>query len=491
MSKDPKSPATTCDEYDAMLPAWEKIQTVLDGTAALREAGQMYLPQHDKESDNAYQERLHRCTLFNMTKMTLDAWVGRPFSEPIEFKDDVPAEIADLSENIDTLGSNLQVFARNWFREGMAKAYSHVLVDMPRLAEREDGRPRSLEDDRVDGVRPYWVHIKPEQLFFAESKVVAGEELLQEIRYVEYTTQRDGFALVSAPQIKRLYVESDIVQVEVWQEVKSKSKKKAWRIVESWPMEIDRIPLVTFYSDRDCFMLGKSPLEDLADLNIAHWQSTSDQRAILTVARFPILACSGGTDETNKLVVGPNKWLYTPDAAGRFYYVEHSGKAISAGDADLAELARQMGEYGSEWLKKRPNRETATARTLDSAEATSALQDATLRFQDALETLMQLTAYWLNLADGGSIEVHNSFSDAPASDAGLRLLTEARKNKDISREAFIEELKRAGILDADFDAEEDGGKLESELMDFFPAPIPDGEPDAEGDTEEGDENEEA
>lgn len=475
--KDAKSPATTCDEFDFMAPSWEKVQTVLDGTRAMRAAGQAYLPQHAKESDEAYQERLERATLLNMTKLTLDSWVGRPFSEPIKFKDDVPPEILELAENIDTLGSHIQVFARHWFREGMAKGFSHVLVDMPRLAERADGRPRTLEDDRLDGANPYWVHIKPEQLFFAEAEVVGGVEQLIEIRYTEWTNQREGFAIITRPQIKRMFLADGVVEVEVYQEVRSKTKKKAWEVVDSYTMEIDRIPLVTFYADRDGFLLAKSPLEDLADLNIAHWQSTSEQRTVLSVARFPILACSGGTDETNKLVVGPNRWLYTPDPQGKFYYVEHTGAAIQAGLNDLTELARQMSEYGGEWLKKRPGRETATARSLDSAEATSALQDATLRFQDALENVMQLTAIWKGLASAGSVQVNSDFAaPAPGGD-GLRVLVEARKNRDISREAFIAELKRAGLLDEDFDAEADGARLESELMDMMPMALPDEETD--------------
>ena len=472
--KDPKSPATTMDQYDVMLPAWTKIQTVLDGTAAMRDAGQQYLPQHDKESDTSYFERLDRCTLYNMTKLTLNSWVGRPFSEPVQIKDDVPSEIVELASNIDTLGSNLDVFARNWFLDGVAKSFSHVLVDMPRIEDREDGRPRSLEDDRLDGVRPYWVHIAPEQLFFAEAKVVAGREVLQEVRFKEEYSARDGFALVTSTQVKRLYLAGDVVIVEIWRETpfSKRSKKKVWTIVDSYIMEIDEIPLVTFYSDRDAFMLGTSPIEDLADLNIAHWQSTSDQRAILTVARFPILACSGGSDETNKLVVGPNRWLYCPDPQGRFYYVEHTGKAISAGLEDLLELTRQMGEYGAEWMKKRPNRETATARSLDTAEATSALQDVTLRFQDALEDVLKLTSKWLGLSDGGSIAVFSDFSAPPADTETLRILIEARKNRDISREAFISELKRAGVLEEDFNADDDGGLLEGELMDMFPTPLP-------------------
>jgi len=489
MSKDPKSPATTMDQYDAMLPAWTKIQTVLDGTAAMRDAGQQYLPQHDKESDTAYWERLERCTLLNMTKLTLDSWVGRPFSEPVEIKDDVPTEILALTENIDTLGSNLNVFSRNWFKEGVAKSYSHVLVDMPRTSERGDGRPRSLEDDRLDGVRPYWVQISPEKLFFAEAAIIAGKEVLQEVRFLEEHTRRDGFALVTEEQVKRLYLNDEgTVSVEIWRfEAVGKSRKKVWRIYDSWIMDIDQIPIVTFYSDRQSFMLGKCPIEDLADLNIAHWQSTSDQRAILTVARFPILACSGGTDETNKLVVGPNKWLYCPDPQGKFYYVEHTGAAIKAGDQDLTELARQMGEYGSEWMKKRPNRETATARTLDTAESTSALQDVTLRFQDALENVMMLTAKWLGLDNGGSLAVYSNFSATPVGGEGLRVLTEARKNRDISRAAFIVELKRAGVLDEDFDEKKDADKLEGELMDMLPLIPPSDGADDEPKDDDGDE----
>ncbi|MCP4900889.1 MAG: DUF4055 domain-containing protein [bacterium] len=486
--KDPKSPATTMAQYDAMLPAWSKIQTVLDGTAAMRDAGDLYLPQHDKESDTAYRERLERCTLLNMTKLTLDSWVGRPFSEPVDLKDDVPIEIEALSKNIDTLGNNVEVFARNWFKEGVAKAYSHVLVDMPRTEERADGRPRSLEDDRLDGVRPYWVHITPEHLFFAEAAIISGREVLAEIRFYEDYSQRDGFAIVTDQQIKRLYLNDEgTVSVEIWRyTAKTKrSKKKVWNIADTWVMDIDVIPLVTFYSDRDSFMFGKSALEDLADINIAHWQSTSDQRAVLTVARFPILAVSGGTDDSNKLVIGPKKWLYCPDPKGKFYYVEHSGAAIQAGLDDLHELSRQMGEYGSEWMKKRPNRETATARVMDTIEATSALQDVTLRFQDALWNAIALTAKWLGLPAGGTVEIFSDFAAPPAGGETLRVLIEARKNKDLSREAFLNELVRAGILDATFDIAADGAKLENELLDMFPMPIEgDGDEEEEGDGED-------
>jgi hypothetical protein len=426
----------------------------------MRAAGQLYLPQHISESNERYAERLQRATLLNMTGLTLESWVGRPFGEPVKLKEDVPAEIVDLCEDIDTLGNNLTVFSRNCFREGLAKSFTHILVDMPRAGT--DG-PLTLANDRR---QPYWVHLCPERLFFAEAKVVDGREQLQEVRFYETVSRREGFAIVPVEQIRQMVLTPSGVEVTLWQAVRAKTRKVVWSIVEQYLMEIDQIPIVTFYSDRKDFMLGKPSIEDLADLNIAHWQSMSDQRACLTVARFPILALSGATDETQKLVVGPHRWIYMPDTQARAYYVEHSGVALGVGRTEIKDLEEQMGSYGAEFLKKRPNRETATARSLDTAEATSPLQDVTLRFCDTVETALELTAKWMGKPSGGSVDIKTSFAAPPAGGEGLRALVESFKNRAISRVAYTNELKRAGLLDEDYDAEADAALLQNETMDL-------------------------
>jgi hypothetical protein len=229
--------------------------------------------------------------------------------------------------------------------------------------------------------------------------------------------------------------------------------------------------LVTFYADRDGFMHGVSPLEDLANINIAHWQSTSDQRAILTVSRFAMLALSGGSDDEGKLTIGPNRWLWTQDPSARFYYVEHSGTAIGAGREDLVSLEQQMGEYGAEFLKKRPGDMTATARALDSAEATSPLQDVTRRFADAMNTAMYYHAAWMQLEDGGTVEVSTDFGPEQVNSDDLATLRETRKNRDLSLQTYLEELQRRGILPEELDVEEEMGRIEDETLRFTPAPL--------------------
>lgn len=470
-TNDPKSPAFASSEYNEQVGSWVKIQTVLDGTEAMRGAGRSYMPQHWEESDGAYEERLSRNTLYNKTEITLDIWAGRPFEELLQEDENEPppAQILEITDNIDLAGTDVDVFARRWFKDGVAKGFSHVLVEYPRREEVE-GRARTLADDRAEAVRPYWVHIRPEHLFFAEAVMVDGRELLNEIRMFEVYQEREMFGTIEKPQIRRMFLMMDEagnrrVGVEIYHPVeKAKKEEDKWRIFDSYVMEIDEIPLVTFYADRDAFMTAKPPLEDLVDLNIAHWQSTSDQRAVVTVARFPMLALSGGTDENQELTIGPHEWLWSPDPQGKFYYVEHSGKAIEAGRKDLEDLENQMSAYGAMFMQKKPGNPTATARALDSAEMTSPLQDAAFRFNDAMSVALYLTARWMGLDDGGKMLAQTDFEPMSFESGDTKILLEARKNRDLSNRTFLTELKRRTILDEGVDVDDEMTALEEETM---------------------------
>lgn len=494
--KDPKSPATTSGAYDQMLPRWHVIETLLGGTEAMREAGETYLPRHQEETDKGYQERLASAVLLNMVEQTLDTLSGKPFSEPIKLNEDVPKAIEEtILIDVDLQGNNLDVFARQWFREGMAKALCHVLIDMPRPAPREDGQPRTLADDRREGLRPYWVMIKPECLLFARSEVINGVEVLQHVRIIEHYMEQDGFAEVCKRRIRVL--EPGLVQL--WEPVKkSNAQKEEWVLADEWATGLNYVPLVTFYADRQGFMMGKPPLLDLAHLNVAHWQSASDQRHILTVSRFPILACSGASGEdSDPVVVGPNKVLYNPDPAGRFYYVEHTGQAIAAGRTDLKDLEEQMAGYGAEFLKRKTGGQTATARALDSAEATSDLSAMTGLFEDALAQALDITADWMRLgSNGGTVELVKDYDLEEMDATGLQALQVAREKRDISRKTYLNGLRLRGVLPEDFDEDEDWEELMEEIseamgragLDLDPAqknPPEGGEGEGEGEGEGG------
>ena len=462
--KDPKSPATTSCAYDRMLPRWTVIMHLLGGTEAMRAAGEIFLPKHQEETDTGYNERLQAAVLLNMVEQTLDTISGKPFTEPMKPGEEVPAPILDgIFPDVDLQGNNLDVFARQWFEDGMAKAFSHVLVDMPRPKPREDGKPRTLDDDRKEGLRPYWVHVKPECVLFARAEVIDGFEVLQHIRILESYTEQVGFAEVEKKRIRVL--EPGRVQLWIPKPRKRESDKEEWILEDEWETGLGYIPLVTFYAHREAFMEGKPPLLDLAWLNIAHWQSYADQRHILTVTRFPILACSGASsDESDRIVVGPNQVLYNPDPNGKFYYVEHAGAAIEAGNKDLENLERQMSGYGAEFLKNKPGTQTATARALDSAEASSDLSAMVGTFEDALAQVLDMTADWLRLGvSGGRVDALKSYDIEQLDPGALEFIKYLREKNDISRVAIITYAKEHGYLPEDFDEEADWEQITEEV----------------------------
>lgn len=452
-------PSTTSAAYDYMAPKWNMINCVLGGTASMRAAGQTYLPQHPHESPENYKNRLNCATLLNMTEITLESQVGKPFSEEVK-KIKMSPDMEKFCEDVDLQGNNHHSFLRQWFRAGIAKCFCHVLIDRPKLSTPVTG-VRTVADDLKENNRPYWTIIAPEDVIFIEYAKM-GEGLVPvHIRIKEEIVQRVGYTEECIRRIRILTPGA----WEVMEERKQKNGKVIWVQVDFGTTSLDYIPFVTFYAN-GAEMIGKPPLEDLAYLNVRHWQSTADQTNILTVARFPMLAVSGAHDTPGKdvMVIGPRQLLATRAENGKYYYVEHSGKAITSGAEDLEKLEQDMAAYGAEFLRKRPGGSTATARALDSAEATSPLQDMTLRFEDAANTVLWMTADWMKLESDkdASFVMLTDFGPEEVKDVDLRTLSEARRNRDISRKGFLEELKRRGSLASTFDIKKDLTELKSE-----------------------------
>lgn len=491
---DNNDPTTPTSAYAAMRPIWEKVATVLSGTEAMRAAGRKYLPQHEGELEEVYQERLQTAVLVNTSDLTLQKWVGHPFSDPVKLIES-PTEIEELATNIDLEGSRLTAFGRKWFADGVAKAFSHVLVEFPRI-EQPEGRERTLADDQREQLRPYWIHIPPERVVAMFADRIDGAELLTHVRILEETVGRDGFDEVITERVRQLDLVSDVsedgaeigrhVAVTLWRKVEDNKSGDEWVVEEVYRVDIDVIPLVTFYADREGLGVGKPPLLDLVNLNIRHWQSRSDQQAVLTVARFPILMGAGNvTDSDEKLRLGPRTVLLFSEPDADLKYVEHTGAAIAAGRQEDLDLKDEMAAYGAQFLVKRPGGETATARALDSAEATSQLQDVTMAFEGAINEALAMTARWMSIENPGAAEMLKDFGPEETSKHDLDTLINARKMRDISRQAFLTELIRRGLLAEDFDMDADGAKVEKEMLsdptrDINPNdPDPDDPPDPE------------
>jgi hypothetical protein len=437
------------DGWRDMASRWGVLTTLLGGTLDMRSAGKSYLKQWPQEDDADYIIRLEASVLYNAYRKAVNGLTGRVFAKPIQLGEDVPADIVAFMENIDLAGRGLQPFARDVFKDGFY-GLSHILIDAPSTA------PETLEDERSSGFRPYWIHVKAHDLIGWRAKIVNGVYKLTQVRIREsYLKEAGIYAEVPIDRIRLL----EPGRFEIWDAV---GKDNAYMKVDEGETGIGYIPLVTYYANRTGHMIAEPPLEDMAHLNVKHWQISSDSDNTLHVASVPLLHFAGfppdfadtdGEASVSNAFVGPE--------ASKVAYIEHSGKAIGASKTRLDELKEEMDILSMQMLIQKSGSQTATAKAIDTAEANSELESMALNLQDALEQALMITADRMGKGEdaGGSLAVSTDFGINMHDSADLEALLKARGLKDISRETLWKEFKRRGLLMDDFDSEVEEARL--------------------------------
>ena len=289
------------------------VETLMGGTHDMRARRERYLPREEKESEHKYEGRLKRTFLFNAFKETVIDLTSRPFSKPVALSDKSDAALAALQDNVDNAGRNLHNFARDFFQCGLSDGLVHVFVDYPRAPA-----GMTLADELSSGYRPYFAEVKAADLIYFESGRVNGTEKLTKIRFNEWTVDREANGgQRRCRRIREVELGADgVVRWTLYGETPPAEAAKSpgsagWYVVDGpGEMTIGEIPLVTFYTNREGFQLASPPLLPLAEMNLQHWQETSDQNNILHVARVPILFGAGFQEnELSGAVIGASEAL--------------------------------------------------------------------------------------------------------------------------------------------------------------------------------------
>lgn len=442
-------PATVATKHPDLTDAettWALPRTLMGGTAAMRAAGTNYLPREAAESEPSYSARVNRSVLFNAFGKTIQDMSGRVFAKDIVIDDDVPKQIATWSENIDLTGTHLNVFAAKVFADAMVTGAAHILADTP----------ADPGENRATQARPYLIHIPQEAVIgWGTAQTPDGVKLVS-FRFMEVHEEASGFEVRRIPQIKVLLPKA----FQIW---RKDVKGEKWVLHQDGLRGIDEIPLATVYLNRAAFMVGKPPLQDLADLNVAHWQSDSDQRSILHVARVPILF-GAGFPEDSKLVIGSASLTRSTDPSAKLSYVEHSGAAISSGRDDIKDLEFRMQAMGLQLLVAQP-KQTATGEVRDDVKENSRLAQWATALQDCIENAFGFMALLGGLgSEGGSVEVNKDYGITARGSVDIQAIIAAHAAGLMSRETALKEFLRRGFISADLDVEGEIERVAEEAM---------------------------
>lgn len=426
-----------------MAEHWPVIDALMGGTAAMRKAGKTYLPQQPREDDDDYSYRLATATLFPAYSRTVGVMAGKPFSKQAVLSENMPARLQEFAKNIDGEGRSLHVFAADLMSEAVSAGFGGILVDYTRT----EGRARTQADEKAMGARPYWIHVRHEDILGWRTHKAAGITMLSQLRIAETAEVPDGdFGTKRVSRVRVLEPGSWRVYEQTtggWVELPDEGGRTTLSV----------IPFVPVYGRRLAFMCGHPPLLDLANLNVKHWQHQSTQDNGAEFARRRLLVFIGLDGET-ELTASSAQAIKLP-TGGDAKVVQGSAESVTVGRAELDALEEQMIQTGAELLTKQPGDRSATESANDAEANKSELQRIVETFEDSLDQALQLTAMWLNLPDGGTVSLFKDFAANSLSEATAQLVLSMQQGGLITKETAIREQQRRGILSPDIDPEKE------------------------------------
>lgn len=433
------------------------VRTIMGGTFAMRKAGQTYLPKHPAESDGVYATRMKKTFLDNFVGLAIDKASSKLLSKPIK-TDELPAEIEVILPNIDRQGRALDPFIMDVAKQAFTDGVSYVMADLPKA----EG-VQTLADEKAMGIRPYAVHILPANVLEIVSEMIAGVETVTRLRVREVVTEPDEWEYSTAEQIRVWYREKTEAGPVVRWELYRQNAKKEWYLYDQGATTFKDIYLVPFYTNRTGFMEGEPPFQNIAESNLEHWQWKSEHAHSLSMCCFGMYTATG-VPEDFKMEVGPAKCLRSTSPETKFDVLETTGKGVTLAADTLQAIESRIDTTGVNLRVENAGKVTATAAAIDSDETNAALKAIAGGFTDSIELLFQYFAEIMRLdtSKAGAAKVNTDFGAAKGTQAGLTELTKGRALGDISRKAWIDQMKWRGEIDPEFDVEADADLLEQE-----------------------------
>jgi hypothetical protein len=436
------NPATRSAAYAGLSDVWKTINDILAGPAAVRAAGERYLPKYAAEAKPEYERRLKSTPWRPEFVDILNTLSSKPFSKDVALKGAEPSERMKAHvEDVDKKGNNLSVFAREVFRGGIAKREHGILVDFPATTA-----TRTKAQEKAAGVAPYWVSIAAEDILACLGSFVGGREVVTYLRIQESVVERDGpFGEVLVSRIR-------VIEPRKWEVWEKRGTETEYKLAGSGKTTMDEVPFVRFCTG------PRPPLEAIADMQMELYRALSRQEEILTYAGSPMLSAQGiaPPEQGSTLEIGPKRVLFAPPgvdgAQTGWSYIQPDAANLKEIRDSVQTIIDDIRRLGMQPLTQRTGGVTATATSVEAAKAHSAVEAWALTLKDALEQALVFTARWMGEPETVEVDVNTDFSVEPYAQAPLDALEKARKGGDLSQRTYWDGLRRFNVLSPDFDA---------------------------------------
>jgi hypothetical protein len=431
------------NEYDIYGPQWRRIRDCIAGEDAVKASTTRHLPRPENMMPDQYDAYITRAMFYGATGRTLAGLSGAVFRKrPIV---QIPDRLRDALTNITLTGVPFDTFAQRAVEETLALGRYGVLVDRP---PEEDGRAymRGYPAESICNWRTVTTNgsEKLEQIILSEKGTRVTDDGFGSDTYDRYRVlELDGEGYYHV----RVFVEGRDVDTFILDEEYTPTKRGE---------RLDYIPFQFFGPTDLSPNVEKSPLIDLANVNISHYRTSADleQGNYLTSQPTPYIT-GMRADHAGDFPIGSGAMWLLPEGA-QAGMLEYKGAGLTFLENSLSRKQGMMAQLGARLLEDQQRAvEAADTVRLRSSGESSVLANLANSCSMGLCQCLEWVTDW----EGANpelveVQLNTDFMDTRMEPPEMRELVAAWQSGAIPTDDLIYNLQRGEILRPDFTIEE-------------------------------------
>ena len=196
-------------------------------------------------------------------------------------------------------------------------------------------------------------------------------------------------------------------------------------------------------------------MNDIAELNLKHYQASSDLSNQLRISAVPFLAIYGMPPSAEEITAGPSEAMSLP-ADSRVEFVEPSGNSYEAQFKHLDRIAEEINTLAlASVLGQKLSAETAESKRIDRSQGDSTMMLIAQQMQDLLDNCLRFHAEYLNDSQPGTAYVNRDFLGQRLEPQEIQALLQLYTAGTITQETLLTQLSAGEVLGDEFDVDEE------------------------------------
>lgn len=452
-------PNTKSVYYKAQQNKWAKIQTILDGEDAIKDAGELYLPKLSGQTPTEYSAYKDRGSFFNAYARTVEGLTGAIIRK--EPTIETAKQVADLLPSITLSGESIQEVIKITTKNVNSFGYYGILVDMPPVAEGQV----------ATDAKPYFAMYDCTSILNFKAVQVGDENKLVMLALYEIVHKdnpENELEQIAVEQVRLLQIEDGYLVVRIYQKNADDKGNDSWSQTEDdlFPKirgtRIDFIPFVFFGAVSNDPVPTNPPLMDLANLNIKHWQVSVDYYHGLHYCAMPT-PWAAGFPQSSNLYVGALKAWVSEDPSASCGFLEFTGTGLGAIVTALDKLEHQMTVMGARMLEEQKKAaEAAETVVMRYSGDTATMSSVVTSVEQGMIKAIDLIGGWMGIEAKTTVRMNRDFVASKLSAGDISALLGAYTSGAMSLDTFLYNLSVGEILPAGSTIEDEKVRIEQD-----------------------------